>query len=300
MITRLVKIIIPTVLILFLLYQIFQNYTQIIDYWSHIQFLPFIVAVILLFFVYPEASFTWKKLLEKMDENRPISKVFKVWMISSASRYIPGFVWQYLGRVELAKKDLKIDRKITIISLVYEALLVLLAGGTVSLLALPYIQSLKGNIVLIILLIPIIILVMQPIIFNRLLLIIAKILHRQIDLKLLTLSFLDLLSVLPWYIGNFILNGLAFYFLTLAVNPDISIDFLFISIGFYAFSWTVGYISIFAPCGIGVTEISLTLLLSQYLPLPLASSLAIVYRCILTLTEVIMIAFSIQRENVKS
>ena len=67
--------------------------------------------------------------------------------------------------------------------------------------------------------------------------------------------------------------------------------------GFYAFSWAIGFLSLFSPGGVGITEITLSYLLSFFMPLSLASSVAILYRFFLTISELLLFTVALKLTN---
>ncbi len=75
---------------------------------------------------------------------------------------------------------------------------------------------------------------------------------------------------------------------------DMSFNSILTFSGFYAFSWVVGFLSFFAPGGLGVTEITLAYLLSFMMPLSLASSITILYRFLLTVAEFLIFSISLR------
>ena len=114
-----------------------------------------------------------------------------------------------------------------------------------------------------------------------------------------SLKITEYILVLPLFLANFILNGLALIFLVFAFTGNLEIEKLFIFSGLYALSWLVGYLSFFAPGGIGVTEVVLTLLLSLHFPLPLASSIAVIYRFLLVISEMAIFMITLKIKHSK-
>ena len=72
-----------------------------------------------------------------MEINLPIKVASRIWLISNTSRYIPGKIWPYVGRVELAKREARIERSESVLSLLIEIFLTIAAAGLVALLAIP-------------------------------------------------------------------------------------------------------------------------------------------------------------------
>lgn len=288
---NLLKIVIPIVVFSFLGWQVIIDWPQVAGYFQKIKLQYLIISIPVFLLIYPEGVVCWWAILKKMKIKIPFSAAAKIWIISNASRYIPGKIWQYVGRVELSKKEAGIERSETLFSLLLEIFLTIIAAGLVSILALPVIGLQSLNKSFFIFLLPALLIMLHPKVANIVISIIAKLSKNRIKFAY-PLNFADSISIFPLYILNFLLNGLALYLLVISVNGGgISINNLLIISGFYAFSWVVGFLSFFSPGGIGVTEITLAYLLSFLIPLSLASSVAILYRFMLTISELLIFVY---------
>lgn len=298
---RILKIGIPIILLFILVRIVYLNWQEVEPYLRNFQTIPLILSFVTFLFIYPESAFTWYVLLKKMGVKLSIKDAFYVWIISNTSRYIPGAIWQYLGRVELSQQR-GVARKDGVISVMYEMLLIIVAGSLMSLFTLNYWPSIgiKYYMVLLGILAPIILL--HPLVSNKVLQILAKLTKKEY-IPLSRLKKSDYIFILPLFILNFLLNGLGLLFLTFAFTGFFQLDKVFLFSGIYALSWLVGYFAILSPGGIGVTEAILAVLLSLQMPLPLASTIAIVYRFLLVIAElavfIITLRFKEDTERLK-
>lgn len=284
------KVLIPILLLAFLLRNVVTNWAQFENYLLNLDVLPLILSFMVMLIIYPEAAFSWYLLIR--NDKIKLAKATRVWVISISSRYIPGTLWQYLGRIELAKSDLNISRKKTIISLIQEIFLSVLAACFVSLFALEFIIPstqikyllffflVAGGVMLI------------PFVSGKILKILLKITKRKVDGEFAVSNNVNLLLPLPFFVFNFILNGLGLLLIQYAFLHNMDLNLLTIS-GIYAFSWLIGYFTLIAPGGLGVTEVSLAYFLSIYaqIPLSVASGIALVFRFVLTLAEMAVFLF---------
>ena|SRR3989344_463090 len=110
----------------------------------------------------------------------------------------------------------------------------------------------------------------------------------------------DYFRLLPTFILNFFLNGFALYFIILSLNIDLNPLFIFTLTSFYAISWLVGFLSFFSPGGLGVTEASLAFLLSTLIPLPIATTIALLFRLILTLSEILIFVLFLNLNTIRT
>ena len=290
---KLVKIIIPVIIFSFLGWQVFRDWSLVSRYFEAIKFHYLLFSLPIFLLIYPEGALCWWMVLQRMGIKIPLLVAIRIWIIANTSRYIPGKIWQYLGRGELAKREAGIARGKTIFSLFLEIFLVITAAGLVSILALPVIGFQNINKGFIIFLLPLSLIFLHPKFSNFILFLIAKFSRNRINVSF-PLTFGQSLSIFPLYILNFLINGLALYFIVVSIySNNITTNFYHILTfsGFYAFSWVVGFLSFFAPGGLGVTEITLSYLLSFLMPLSLASSITILYRFLLTIAEFLVFGF---------
>lgn len=290
---KIIKFIVPLFLISFLTWNIIRDWQLVYPYWLDFKPTPIIIAFLFFLAIYPEGALSWYVILRKMGFKVPIKDSIKVWVISTASRYIPGTIWQYLGRVEIAHRVLDLARKETIISLLFEIFIGVTASIVIALFALPFIFTLKIPIESWMFLLPLILIPLHPNISKRIIEILAKLLKKEFKANFSSLGIKETLLVFFFSSLNFFLNGAALFFLISSLYHDKSIDFLQIT-GIYSLSWIIGYVSIFAPAGIGVAEASLAYFLSFTMPFALSSLIALSYRFFLTLAELTIFILSLK------
>ena len=280
---RVIKFLLPTNLLAFLAGNVINNWHLVLEQWSAFNILPFTLCFLLMLSIYPEGSVGWYIILRKINVDIRFKNALKIWIISNTSRYIPGKIWQYLGRIELARRE-GIPRTKTFASLLIEVFLVLIAGIIVSVFSLSLLPLKEiDQWWMFLIIVPF--LLLHPIFSNKIIDIVSKLSRKDFGVVKVNLSFRDTILSLPWFILNFFINGLALFFLISSVSHNFAPSSIIAISGFYALSWVLGYISFFAPGGIGVTEVSLAYLLSTIMPFALASLVAILYRFLLTAAE---------------
>ncbi len=284
---KFVKILIPIILLTFLLRNVLLNWAQFEGYLKNLDFTALAVSFVVLLVVYPEAAFSWYLLVR--DKKINLIQALRVWIISNTSRYIPGTVWQYFGRIELAKSDLNIPRKKTVISLIQEIFLSVLAACFVSLFALEFVLPSSQIKYLIFFFLMVGGLTLMPFINKKVLSILLKLAKKDFDTEGSLSRSRNLLLPFPFFVFSFILSGVGLLLIQYAFLHELDLDLLTIS-GIYAFSWLIGYLTLIAPGGLGITEVSLAYFLSIYaqIPLSLASGIALVFRFGLTIAEMVI------------
>lgn len=93
----------------------------------------------------------------------------------------------------------------------------------------------------------------------------------------ISLSFKNMLFLVGYYSLFWIVTGTAFYFFVRSFYP-LSFSYIPILSGIYAISFVAGYLTFFTPAGLGVREGCLTVLLSFFIPTPIAIGIALLSR----------------------
>lgn len=287
-----IKIFMPLILIFFLLQTIASNWQEVSIYLKDFQIIPLVASFLILLLIYPESAFAWYVLIKRLGVRVSFRNALYIWVVSNTSRYIPGTIWQYVGRVELGQQ-IGIARKEGMLAVLYETLLIVVSGCLISLFIVDYwnIVGIKFYIIILGITIPFILI--HPVISDKVLMAFARLTKKE-KFVIIPLKIQDYILVLPLSFTNFLINGLALTFLAYTFTGNLEIEKLFLFSGIYALSWLAGYFSIFAPGGIGVTEVALALLLSFQFPFPLASAIAVIYRFLLVITEMIIFIFTLK------
>jgi uncharacterized membrane protein YbhN (UPF0104 family) len=107
----------------------------------------------------------------------------------------------------------------------------------------------------------------------------------------LTLRYGDILLVTLAWCGSWLIAGIAFYVLLLALLPDAPLILLPICVGIYAIVWDIGFVSFLTPSGLGVREGAIVLLFALAFPaLGISSILAILSRVVSTVAEILCVS----------
>lgn len=292
------KFIIPVLLLGFIILSIYQNRISVINSWSNFKVAPLSISLIFMILIYLEAAFNYHVLIKILGYPLRFNQSLYIFIVSNAGRYVPGTIWQYIGRVEMAKKIGGLSRNISVLSLLLEIFLLVNSALIVSLIALPFFRGNINQSYLFIFIIPLSLIFLHPKVAKFILQLGAKITKRDLGNSLLKFNFTKLISVLPYFILNFFLNGIALFFLSKSIFPEITWENILLFSGLFAFSWVVGYLSFLAPAGLGVSDFLLTYLLSSQIPFALASTIALSYRLLLTVAEMVVFLF-VLRINTK-
>jgi hypothetical protein len=215
-------------------------------------------------------------------------KAFKIFFYSSMGKYVPGKVWSVLGMVYMCEKE-GISVKVSVASAVLNQalnmigglLLVVIVSGTKFLGGLPKIAYLPLALILIIFIYP-------PLMESTLNVLLKLLKKETISINL---SFRDNLAFTLLFILSWCVYGVAFNIFIRSLTPFSWNLLPFLSSAF-AFSYIIGFLSVFVPGGLGVREGILVFYLSSYFPLPVATLIALLSRLWMTAAEILCLAVS--------
>lgn len=280
----------------FLFWNIAKNWPTFASLSWNLNISDFVLFLFFTTFIYVSNILSWHVTTRLLGLRISLVSNARVWMVSNFSRFIPGGIWQYPSRVVLLSKR-GVDRKSAVAAVLIEGLLTLSFGAGVVVFTLVFwtlpikYQDLRG-ILWIFLFSPVIIFSFtNKRIFDKILFVYSKIMKKEkVSLNSIEIDKRWLLFAFLSYLGRFLFIGGALFFLIRLAFP-IDTTLFPVIVGIYALSWLLGYISFFAPAGLGVTEIALASLLSFYIPFSFAAALAFVFR-IATLTAEAIFLFA--------
>ena len=254
--------------------------------WSpHLSWL--LLSILILFIVYLMAAFGWTLVLWMIGGRIGWVRGFYIFLLSIFGRYIPGGVWSVLGRVYLCRLEGIPDSRSSMSILLEQAYPIVSASivFAASLLFWSDTRTVARMLPLLILL-PTSFVFLHP---KPFLSIVNPILTRfgrgPLDISL---TFNNMIILTFYYLFYWIVAGIAFYFFIRAFFP-LELYYIPILSGMYAISFTAGYLSFFTPAGLGVREGILTLLLSLFIPTPVAIGVTLLSRLWLIGVELIIL-----------
>ncbi len=227
----------------------------------------------------------WQKIIRSLSNTITFVNAFWIMSASQLAKYVPGGIWFALGRIFLGKGE-SLKAETIGISVVIETVLTLLVGIVLffsSMFSTTY--GFDQNWVFLIPIALLFMVLLHPMIMNKLINRALHILKRQeihFHITYLKIFFLSL-----YFFGLWIAQIIGFYFL---INSIYTIPFskIFNLAAAYTLSWMSGFIVIFAPGGLGVREGMMSLLLSSFIPSPLAIAISFLSRIWITIFEVVV------------
>jgi len=245
-----------------------------------------ILSQITLLFFALYRGYVWQMILKLYNGPLSYKNSFYVITIASFVKYIPGKIWQYIGKVYLSSRE-GVPVKVSTIAISIELIITLLSGFLSSLCFLSYAPQNPINIPVYIY--PIIILTGFAIIhekcLNKIIEIGAKIFKKEYTY--ISYAYKTVLIIfIHWFFVWALYSMGSFFFIT--AFTDIGMGSIGLFLFLIPFSWIIGYLSIIAPDGIGIRELTLALPLKSLIPIATITILLVALRFWILISEVVI------------
>ena len=272
------------VVVFFLARVLSANWTQVRQHqWQfHWPFLAF--SFLSLIGSYLVDIAVWRYAAHHLGGRLPYRRALRLYFAAGLAKYIPGTVWQFFGWFYLAQRE-GISKLVAGTSIVICQSLSALAGALLALAAFAMrgSQQVVYQLLPLVLIIPFGLLVLQPrfvaAVLNWGL---ARIGRQPVSLDL---SFRDLATVFVLYLGSYLLWGLALFLFANSLTP-LSVQHFAPFLGVFPAAYALGLLAPFAPAGLGVREGVLAYLIGFFVPLPIATVIALLTRPWMLVVEI--------------
>lgn len=255
---------------------IYREWDKISGYdWSP-DYIFLILSVLTLYLVYIIGGYGWILVMRMVGAKIDLKKGLSIFLLSLWGRYLPGGVWTVLGRVFLCRLEGIPDSR-SGMSVILEQAYPIVSAGIVFAASLLFWNDAGSvtKVLPVLISVPLFIIFLHPKPFLK---IANPILSRMgkapIDIPL---SFNNMLFLTGYYSLYWLVTGTAFYFFICSFYP-LDIYYIPILSGIYAISFVAGYVTFLTPAGLGVREGALTVLLSFFIPTPIAIGVALLSR----------------------
>jgi uncharacterized membrane protein YbhN (UPF0104 family) len=226
----------------------------------------------------------WRALLAGLGSPLPVPGAARVVFLGQLGKYLPGSVWPVLAQMELGK-TFRVPRHRSASASVLFMLLALLTGLLIALVMLPFTGT--SSYLWAFAVTPVLLACLYPRVLNKLmnrLLLLAK----QPPLEH-PLSGRTLAMALGWSLAAWICFGVQIWLLTVRLGAPIGSSLL-LAVGGYAFAWSVGFIVVFVPAGVGLRDVLLVTMLSPVVGVGGATAVALVSRVLTTAGDLLTAA----------
>ena len=221
--------------------------------------------------------------MDSLTQTVPFWDHLKIYAYTNMLRRIPaGTVWMVAGRV-YAYKGQSVPARTSALGSFLELMVVVLTGLPLAALAAVGLALISPTIgiALAVVAAALALILLHPALLSRLFRLV-----RQEDLPV-QLRYHDTLKWAVIYSLVWLLSGIGL-FLIVRLFGDVSLEMLPVTVGVWVLSSLAAYLMMLSPSGLGVKEMSLTLLLSLLLPEPLPLLVALAIRLIWTIYDILL------------
>jgi uncharacterized membrane protein YbhN (UPF0104 family) len=266
----------------------YDNQEAIKDYPWHLDTSYLVLSLILLTVAFLLNVIGWHLILLVLGSRLHFLETARIWSLSHLSRYVPGYVWQFATRVVFLNEK-GVSKKRGMLSLHLEAASMVLSAVIVTLISILFsTNKLEGaNLSIVIFAIAGCAILIHPKVLEVLLNTFFTILKK--DKVKVSYSFNKMLLIVLHYVTVWVLFTAAFFFLIKSLY-DVNISIIFNLAFSFTASWVMGFLTIFAPGGIGVREGFLIVFLRRTLPAFLTPVVSVITRLWTITGELISLA----------
>jgi hypothetical protein len=294
-VTRLLRLalslLVMAAVVFFLARVLLSNWEQVKEYQWQFHLPLLVLAFVSLIGSYVLDIAIWRQAVLRMGGMISFPHSLRLYFAAGMAKYIPGTVWQFLGWFYLAQRE-GISKALAGTSIVVCQALSALAGALLAAAAFAAYgsQDVVRQLLPVLVIVPVGLLFLQPRVVSAVLNWGLTRLGRQP--VAFELSFRDLAAIFVFYLLSYVLWGLALFLFTNALTP-LSWTYFAPFLGVFPAAYALGLIAPFAPAGLGVREGIMTVLLSFFVPLPIATVIALLARPWMMAVEIVGAALAV-------
>lgn len=279
-----------------------KNYARISKFEWSINYSYLMLSIILVILVSFAMAGVWQSIIRTYAPILSAYEYMLIWFRSLLAKYLPGGIWNLVGRVYLCRRA-NVNNGASIVSVALETVLFLLSQIIlITILGSLYLSDLLASFLpqlnfkmasvgfTFLAMMAFIVVIVHPKILSRILYIVVEKKGGKINLPKVETTLL-----IYWLILYIIINaggGTAFYFFIASLYP-IPLSLLPAIIAIVNLTFVIGFLTPIAPNGLGVREGLLALLLSYFIPSPIAVVISFATRIWSITSELISVGLSI-------
>jgi uncharacterized membrane protein YbhN (UPF0104 family) len=206
-------------------------------------------------FLFVFRTLVWRRILAQLGHKLPVAAATRIWSTSELARYLPGVIWQVVGRQYLAR-PYGVRGSVTGTSQILELCIFLLANLMVAVGCLLFLGLRRFDgaarywLIVATALVPFMLVLVHPKVFYG---IVNRVLARLGKPTLARQRSHELLGMLVWTILGLLWQGLAIYVVVFRLL-DLPLAKWWVVTGAYCLAWCAGFLAVWAPGGLGVRE----------------------------------------------
>ncbi len=289
---RAFQVIIIGIVFFFLARILYRDWNKISTYDWDVNYYLLVFSFILMVVNSLVISLGWNLILRLLGAVVGYRKALKIYLLTELGKYIPGKIWTMVGKVYFLEKEGVAGVKAAT-SVVVRLAIHVVSGLLIFLVSLLFWTPAESvrRVYFLFFLLPLGLLFLHPSVFGRTLNFALKRLKR--DSIKFTLKYEHIILLIFFWCGWWVLTGISIYFLIVSIYP-LSSALLPAIIGICAITWLAGFFSFIVPAGLGIIEGMVVLLLSLYLPVYMATLIALLIRVLRTANNVLCAAVALK------
>jgi hypothetical protein len=212
-------------------------------------------------------ALVWRRIVRAFGHRLPYGASVRIWSTSELARYLPGAIWQVVGRVMLVR-PYGVSGSVCSTTQILELCIFLLGNVLLATSCWLYygakeLRDVRGWFFAAMALVPLLALLLHPRVFYTIVNFVLARVGKAAIVK--RLRGRHLLWVLGWTILGLVWQSAAVFLI--AQGPlGLKVDWLWIVAGAYSLAWCAGFLAFWAPGGIGVREIVFVAAMGVMLP----------------------------------
>ncbi len=258
-----------------------SSWPQLSTYDWRVRWWPLAAAVPAYLVALGLAIYAWSRLLQHLGGRLSYREHLRIYALTLVAARLPGAPWHIAGRAVLYKER-GLSRRVTALAAGMEILMIASAGAVTGLLILPQTMSAYPWLWLSVLALAVAGLVLIHPRFTPW----ALRLLKQTEMPP-QLSYRQLLLVMGVYVADWAAGGVVLFALASMVYA-VPLSDLPLVIGAWSLSGTLATLVVVVPSGLGLREVTLSLLLGLIMPAGVAVMVAVIVRIFFTLIELIV------------
>ncbi|MEO0230513.1 MAG: lysylphosphatidylglycerol synthase domain-containing protein [candidate division WOR-3 bacterium] len=280
---RTLQVVFVFLLLVYVVSPLWKSASAFKDTFMTLKPLSLVAGIVILSLVIICYPFLWKFILGSLGYGIKSRTAVISWIYSNIGKYMPGKVWQFIGRTALTKK---VKPEITLFTVFLEVAISFSAAVMVFFLRfmvvknMPILWFIYAAFLFLILL-----LVQHPKVVSFVLRIFAKLRKQEFCVSSMKLSIKNSVMLFFAYFVLWVFTGFSFWIMIQGSKINVG---LLDAVTTYPISWILGYLFLIAPAGLGVREGVLMSLLKGIYPETVASAYSVLTRIALVTSDFLL------------